>query len=276
MTTTIIGAVEILAGVLFGSIAFIAAGIDALSDTATSAIVFAGLSVSKRRADRGHPYGHRQAETLASMALAIVLALAGVRIAYSAVERFRAGVALEAAPELFLLAGLAVPILGALAGLKIRTGRRTGNKSVVADGYHTLSDSVSAVAVFVGLAFVRLGYPKADSIVALGISALVVWWGASIGRNALNVLMEASPGQEVVADIKRTCLGTPGVLACHKCRARRVGSRILADLHVLVDPELSVEDAHALATRIERRLKARVDGLDSVVVHIEPYRGKPQ
>ncbi|MDI6820311.1 MAG: cation transporter [Candidatus Hodarchaeaceae archaeon] len=84
MTTTVMGAAEILAGVLFGSIAFIAAGVDALSDTATSAGVFAGLTVSKRRADRGHPYGHRQAETLASMALAIVLALAGARIAFSA------------------------------------------------------------------------------------------------------------------------------------------------------------------------------------------------
>lgn len=269
------GTVEILAGMLFGSIAFIAAGVDALSDTATSAIVFAGLSVSKRRADRGHPYGHRQAETIASMILAIVLASAGVRIAYSAVERLLARVAMEAAPELFLLAGLAVPILGALAGLKIRTGRRTGNLSVVADGYHTLSDSISAIAVLVGLALVGLGYPVADPMVALGISVLVIWWGLSIGRNALNVLMEASPGQEVVADIKRTCLSIPGVLACHKCRARRVGSRVLADLHVLVDPELKVEDAHALATRIEHRLRARVGDLDSVVVHIEPFRKKP-
>jgi len=276
VVTTFMGAVESLAGLLFGSVAFVAAGVDALADTVTSVGVIVGLRVSKRPPDAEHPYGHRQAETLASMALAVVLFLAGIRVAYSAVERLYLGAAVQATLELSLFGVLAIFLLGALANKKIRTGRQTGNLSVVADGYHTLSDSASAFAVLVGLIFVRQGYPQVDPIIALGISVLITWWSLRIGRDALNILMGVSPGPEVMANIREVCRSVPGVIDCHRCRARRVGSRILADLHVLVDPEMSIEDAHEIATQVERRLKAKVKGLASVVVHVEPHRGKPR
>jgi len=276
VVTTFMGAVESLAGLLFGSVAFVAAGVDALADTVTSVGVIVGLRVSKRPPDAEHLYGHRQAETLASMALAVVLFLAGIRVAYSAVERLYLGAAVQATLELSLFGVLAIFLLGALANKKIRTGRQTGNLSVVADGYHTLSDSASALAVFVGLIFVRQGYPQVDPIIALGISVLITWWSLRIGRDALNILMGVSPGPEVMANIREVCRSVPGVIDCHRCRARRVGSRILADLHVLVDPEMSIEDAHEIATQVERRLKAKVKGLASVVVHVEPHRGKPR
>jgi len=210
------------------------------------------------------------------MALAVVLLLAGIRVAYSAMERLHLGAVVQATPELFLLAGVAIFLLGILARQKIRVGKRMGNLSVVADGYHTLSDSVSAFAVLVGLIFVRWGYPGVDPLIALGISVLITRWGLVVGRDALNILMGASPGPEVMANIREVCRSVPGVLDCHRCRARRVGSRILADLHVLVDPKISVEDAHEIATQVEHRLKAKVKGLASVVVHVEPHRRKPR
>jgi cation diffusion facilitator family transporter len=175
ITTTAMGTAEFLMGSIFGSVAFIAAGVDAFSDTATSISVLSGLRVSRRPADRGHPYGHRQAETLASTILAVVLVLAGIRVAYSALERLRFDAAIEATVELFMLAGLAIFILGVLAHQKIRTGKRTGKLSVVADGYHTLSDSISAAVILIGLLFIRQGYPQVDPIIALGISALIIY-----------------------------------------------------------------------------------------------------
>lgn len=274
VVTTTLGGTELLAGLLSGSVAFIAAGVDAFSDTITSLGVLAGLRVSKRPPDAEHLYGHRQAETLASMALAIVLLFAGIRIGYSAIERLCLGAAVQATLGLFLLAGLAIFLLGVLAKQKIRVGKRTGNLSVVADGYHTLSDSASALAVLVGLVFVSQGYPVVDPIIALGISVLVARWGLMIGRDALNIIMGKSPGPEVMNEIRKICRDVPGVLSCHRCRARRVGSRIFADLHVLVDPKMSVMDAHEIATQVERRLKARVKGLVSVVVHVEPRGGR--
>ena len=269
--TTFMGAALLLAGFIFGSVAFIAAGTGNLSDTVTSIGVLVGLRVSKRPPDASHHYGHRQAETLASIALAGALFIAGIRVAYSAAERLYLGGAVQATTELFLLVVLAIFVLGALANKKIRIGRQMRNLSVVADGYETLADVASAFAVLAGLIFVRQGFPKADPIVALGISVLITWWSLRIGRDAFNILMGASPGPEVMSDIRNVCRSVPGVLDCHRARARLVGSRILADIHVLVDPEMSIGDAHEIATQVERRLKAKVKGLSSVVVHVEPH-----
>ncbi len=272
LMTTAVGIVELWAAVLFGSLAFIAAGIDALSDTATSVGVFAGRRVSKRPADREHPYGHAQAETLASILLAAVLILAGARVAYLAIEKIHLGLVSKATPELFLLAGLTLVIFGTLAKYKIRTGRQVNSLSLVADGYHTLTDAASAAAIIIGLGLVGLGHAWADPLVALAISAFILRWGFNVGRDALNILMEASPGTEVLAKINRVCMGVPGVLGCHHCRARRVGSRIFADVHIYVNPKMSVDRAHEIATRVERVLKTRIADLTSVVVHMEPAR----
>lgn len=270
--TTILGAAEVWAALLFGMVAFLAAGIDALFDTATSLGVFAGLRVSRRPADRGHPYGHRQAETLISVVLACVLVFTSVRIILLSLDKIYSQTPVKTAPEPFLLAVLSFVILGALARHKISTGKQTNNSSVVADGYHTLSDSISAAAILVGLVFIQMGYSWVDPLVALGISIIILHWALSIGRDAINVLMGASPGAKVMARIREICRGVLGVKGCHKCRARRVGSRIFADVHILVDPKLSTGQSHKVATQVERRLKANVPNLTSVVVHIEPTR----
>ncbi len=270
IVTTILGAVEVSAAFSFGMVAFLAAGIDALFDTATSLGVFAGLRVSRRPADRGHPYGHRQAETLVSVFLASALVLTAVNIEWLSLDRIYLQTPAKAALELFLLAALSLVILSVLARYKINTGKLTKNLSVVADGYHTLTDSVSVGAILVGLVFIQMGYSWVDPLVALGISFIILYWALSIGQDAINVLMGAAPGARVMAKMRKICRNAPGVKGCHKCRARRVGSRIFADVHILVDPKLSVEESHEVATRVEHRLKAEIPDLTSVVVHIEP------
>ena len=278
VVTTMVGAIEYTTGSIFGSIAVLAAGIDALADTATSLGVIAGLRVSKRPPDAGHPYGHRQAETLASMFLSVALVFAGIRIASLAIERLYQGGVVEATPALFAVTIGAVIVSSVLARYKIVTGKRTGNPSVVADGYHTLTDAISAAVVLFGIGFVAAGHPKADSVVALAVSILVIRWGLGIGRDAVNTVMEVSPGPAVMADIKKVAMSVPGVHDCHRCRARKVGSRIFADLHVLVGPRIHIDVAHAIATKVERRLYEKIPNMGSVVVHVEPQdlklRGK--
>jgi len=270
IVTTLLGAVEVFASMMFGVVAFLAAGTDALFDTLTSIGVLAGLRVSKRPADRGHMYGHMQAETLVSVFLAGALVFAGLRIEFLALDKINSPTQVEATTELFLVAALAILIFSTLAKYKIKIGRSTRKNSVVADGYHTLSDSFSSVTVLVGLALIKMGYAWMDTIAALVIAVIILRWGFVIGHDALNVLMGASPGAKVISKVKEISVSVPGVKGCHKCRARRVGSRIHADLHIQVDPKLSVEDAHKVATKVERSLKAKIPDLASVVVHIEP------
>jgi cation diffusion facilitator family transporter len=270
--TTLRGLAEIVVALFSGSVALAAAGLDSFSDTVTSMVIFAGLKVSKRPADRGHPYGHAQAETLVSLLLAVVLFLGGLGVAFLAMEKFYSGASVAMTFEVFLVAVLAILISGYLAWYKIRVGRKVHSMAVAADGYNSLSDAVSAASVAVGMVFVALGHIWVDSVVALGISILILYWSMRIGKNVLSVLMEASPGKDVMDEIIRTCSGVPGVISCHSYRARRVGSRIYADVHINVDPKITVEKSHDIATRVERRLKAKIVKLTSVVVHVEPAK----
>jgi cation diffusion facilitator family transporter len=274
IVTTSVGLVAFTAGTIFGSVAVVAAGIDALADTATSIGVIAGLLVARRPPDETHHYGHRQAETLTSAFLSVALILVGIRIAYSAVENLRQGVTVDASIPLFITTIAAVVIGAVLAKNKISIGKRTGNPSVVADGYETLAGAIAAAVVLLGLGFVAVGYPQADPVVALGVSALVVWWGLGIGRDTINTIMEKSPGPKVMMNIRKVVLSVPGVRDCHKLRARKVGSRISADLHIQVDPRTHVDKAHIIATKVEHRLQEKIPDIHSVVVHIEPIEGK--
>lgn len=274
LVTTTIGLAEFTAGTLFGSIAVVAAGIDAIADTFTSVGVITGLRVSRRPPDADHLYGHRQAETLASAFLSIALIFAGIRIAYSAIDGLYHGTAITASIQLFAVILMAVVVSAVLARYKIAIGKKTGNLSVVADGYHTLTDALSAVAALIGLGFVKMGFSAADSIVALAISALVIRWGVGIGWNAINTLMGASPGPRVMADIKKVALSVSGVRDCHRLRARKVGSRIFADLHLLVGPRIHVDEAHAIASKVEHRIKDKIPNMSSVIVHVEPLGRK--
>ncbi|MEM2282800.1 MAG: cation diffusion facilitator family transporter [Candidatus Hadarchaeales archaeon] len=268
-TTTVMGILEFSAGFLLGSMAFLAASVDALTDTFTSVMVLLGLRISERRADSHHLYGHHQAETLTSLALALALALASVRIMYSAVQGLGRSNFTPSA-GLYLLSVSGIVIFSLLAREKIRIGRKLSNLSVVADGYHTLSDSLALVAVLAGLVFCRWGYPQADALVAVGISILIMWYSITLWRRIVDVFMESSPGERVMREMKELVLGMPGVRGCHELRARRVGSKIFADLHVLVEPYTSVEDAHKLTERMERLLKRKIKDLHSVVIHVEP------
>jgi len=274
IVTTSVGLVEFTAGTIFGSVAVLAASIDSLADTATSIGVIVGLRVSKRPPDESYHYGYRQAETVMSALLSAALVFLGVFIAYSAVDKLRQGITVDASIPLFIVSITAVVIGAVLAKNKITIGKRTGNPSVVADGYNTLAAAAAAAVVLFGLGFAKVGYPQADPIVALCVSALVVWWGLRIGRDTINTVMEKSPGPKVMRNIREVVLSVPGVHDCHKLRARRVGSRISTDLHIQVDPKTRVAKAHTIATKVERRLHEKIPKIHSVVIHIEPIEGK--
>lgn len=264
--TTGLGLAEVGLWSAFGLLAFLAAGLDALFDTFTSLCVLGGLRVSRRPADRNHQYGHGQAEMLVSLLLSCVLILAAVRIILLSL---RAGEPGEPPLWLVPLAGATVPAFLALGAGKVRVGRRWGNPSVVADGYHTLSDALASSLVLASLVFVRAGWGWADALASSLIALLLMYWGLCVGREAVGSLMGAAP-EGFASEVRRACLGVRGVRGYHRCRARRVGSRIHADLHLQVDPSLSVGKAHEVASRVERRLRRRVPGLSSVVVHVEP------
>ncbi len=272
LATTIMGSSQLIFSFIFNSLALLALGLETLSDSVTTVVAIWGTRVSRRPADRGHPYGHWQAESLVSLFLALALGISGLRVLISSVDRLRAGTVPGITPEAILVPAVSASVCLTLALYKLRVGRREGSLPLVSDAYHTLTDFLTSTSAGLGLAAVHAGYPAADPAVAMAISFLLFYLSFSIGRASVSLLMERAAPEQMISEMKSICRQTPGVRGFHKLRTRRSGSKIFADVHVLVDQDKSVREAHEIASKLERRLKSKIHGLSSVVVHVEPER----
>ena len=150
-------------------------------------------------------------------------------------------------------------------------GKRLRSEVLRADAAHTFSDALVSVGVIVGLAFVWLGFPVADSVMALVVTVAILATAFSVLRQALSTLSDHAriPRDELEAVV----LSCPGVRHTHKIRTRGTEGEVYADLHLLVDPAMTVQDAHNLGDRVEAALKESFPQIEEVLVHIEPDDG---
>jgi cation diffusion facilitator family transporter len=263
--------VKAFVGILAGSIALIADAIHSLADLLTSAVVLVGLRIAERPADANHPYGHTRAETLAAAFIAGPLAISGLVMAWTAVRNLSAA---RPAPEPWALwtALAAVIVKEILYQYKVRVGRRTGSRSVIADAWHHRSDALSSAAVLVGLALTRL-HPSlwwADPAAALLVCAFIVWIGVGALRGAVRDLMDEHPGSALEASLRRVISEHPSVAKAEKIWMRRAGLEYSVDIHIEVDPDLPVSEGHEIAHEVIDRIRTQLPEVRNVQVHVEP------
>jgi cation diffusion facilitator family transporter len=260
-------------GLAAGSIALVADAIHSLADLLTSSVVLVGLRIAERPADENHPYGHMRAETLAAVFIAGPLAISGLVMGWSAVRNL--GVP-RPAPEAAALwtALAAVALKEILYQYKIRVGRRTGSRSVIADAWHHRSDALSSAAVLGGLALTRLDESLwwADPAAALLVCVFVVWAGVSALRGAIGDLMDERPGTMPEDTLRRIIAEHPRVSKVEKILLRRAGLEYSADVHIEVDPELPVREGHEIAHEVIDSIRARMPEVRNVQIHVEPAR----
>jgi len=262
--------VKLVVGYLTGSLSLIADGFDSLFDAASNVIGLVGVGLAGRPPDAQHPYGHRKAEAITSLVIAMLLFVTTWEIAKSAIERLRNPGLITGDVTMLSFAAIAVSILMHLAVVRyeLRAGRRLKSDVLVADAMHTRADVFVSLSVAIGLVAMRLGYPLADPIVALLVAAFVAKIGIDIVREAVGPLMEEAalpPGA-----LEHVILSVPGVVSSHRVRTRAQGAAMIADLHIRVNPSMSAEQAHAIAHEVRRRLAEENPALQDVTVHIEP------
>ncbi len=265
---------KLLAGWLFGSQAILADGLHSSSDLVTDLAVLAGLRMSQRPADRTHPFGHRRISTLVAMFVGAALLVAAASIAYRAVVSYR-----RVHPPLtsLLPLGLAVatiPVKELLFRLTRYVGRRCADTSLIANAWHHRSDALSSVAAAAGLTVVAVGGPGwafVDHLTALVLGAFLLVVAVRILRDSAAELIDRAPRAETLDAIRRAVADTHGVRDHHAVRARHVGGKVSMDIHVLVDPELTVRDGHDIATAVEQRVRRADPSVLDVVVHVEPW-----
>lgn len=254
-----------------GSVALLADTIHNFSDALTAIPLFIAFRLGRRPPTRRYTYGFGRAEDLAGISVVLMIALSAVVAAWEAFDRLLHPQPLEGV-WLLVAAGLAGFLGNELVALyRIREGQAIGSAALVADGYHARTDGLTSLAVVLGAGGVAAGFPLADPIIGLAISAaiLIVLWGAI--RQIYGRLMDAvDPG--LVGSVETRARETPGVDAITEVRVRWIGHRLNAELTIDTDPGLTVAGGHEVAAEVTTRLRALVPHLDTVHVHVHPGR----
>ena len=255
-------------GISSGSVAMSADGVQSLLDGVGNIVGLIGIAVAARPPDQDHQYGHERYETLASMAIAGLMAIGVVEVVQTAVGQLRSGDRPEVTGISF---GVLLGSMAINSGISIwerRAGRRLGSDLLGADATHTASDVFVSAAVIVGLAAERIGLSGADATMSVVIAAMIGWAAWTIVRDASLVLTDAS-----IADPRQlmaTVLAVPGVITAHNLRARSSGGRLWVEVHVTVDPWLSIKQGHEVASGVEASLREGAGPFAQAIVHVEP------
>lgn len=262
-------AVKLVVGFMSGALSLVADGLDTLFDGVTNIVGIVAVRMSSRPPDKEHPYGHRKFETLAALLIATALFITAWELARSAVSR------------LFDPPVVTVDVwtIGALlfgAGIQaftgwweLRKGRELGSEVLRADARHTLASLIVSGAVLAGLVLVWAGYAWADPLVTLIVAGFIVKIGVDTVRENAPALVDRAPLSE--ENISQVVAGVAGVESYHRIRSRGPTDNVAIDLHVRVAPNLSMQDANAIADEVRRRLLA-LPGVDDVTVHAEAER----
>jgi cation diffusion facilitator family transporter len=262
-------AVKLAAGLATGALSVVADALDSLFDGLSNVAGLAGLRAAARPPDADHPYGHRKFETIAAVSIAFLLFLTSWQLLLAAWNRWWS----DAVPEINLWSAAAM-----LAGMllqagtsfyELRQGRRLNSEVLVADALHTRASILVSVSVLGGLGLIRLGFPRADPILAAFVAVMIARVGVDILRETLPVLVDQAafdPGK-----IAGVVEGVGGIESFHRVRSRGAAGNAAIDLHIRVLPEKTVQEANAIADEVRRRLMS-LDGVSDVTVHIEAQR----
>ncbi len=267
----ILGVVKIMIGLAAGSEALIADGVHSLSDLATDFLVLFAAKHAHREADEDHPYGHGRIETVATVALGVTLVIVAVGISIDAFSRMSSGERLLLHGSWALLIALiSVVSKEIIYQYTARVARRLRSNMLHANAWHSRSDAISSIIVVIGVGGAMAGYTYLDEVAAIAVALMIAKIGWDLLWTSLQELIDKALEPELVEEIRRAILGVGGVRACHMLRTRTSGSDSLVDVHIQVDPTLSVSEGHQIGERVRRQLISEVEHVADVTVHIDP------
>ncbi|MDD2943055.1 MAG: cation diffusion facilitator family transporter [bacterium] len=269
----VLGVSKLVAGVVTSSFALMTDAVNSLGDVLTTIAVMVAIHFAQKPPDETHPYGHTRAEAVAGVNVALLVLISALALGYEAICRITE---VHPLPPLWtlLLAGANVAIKEALYRYKIRVGQRTKSSAIIAHAWDHRSDAFSSLAVLLGLGAVYLGgddYIFADEVAALFVVAAIAWSSSKLFRSSASELMDAQADSELIESIRRVAQEVPEVKGVETLWVRKSGIEYLADIHIEVDPELSVRKGHIIGHKVRDLLLERFVALRDVLVHLEPW-----
>lgn len=262
---------QILFGIIDQSQALLADGLHTLSDLVSDVVVLIAAKYSAEEADTTHPYGHARFETLATVIVGAILLFVAMEILLNAVQKLLSPESLPQ-PGFLSLTIVIIAILSkeALYQYTIYVSKRTQSLMLKANAWHHRSDAISSVIVLIGIGGTLWGFYWLDAVAAIGVSFMIAHIGWSLGRSGLQQLVDTGLADEQLQHIKGIISSVDGVHTLHDLRTRSMGSTVLVDVHILVDPRISVSEGHQIGEVVRQTLIKEVAEIGDVLVHIDP------
>ncbi len=264
---------KLVIGILGNSAALVAEGLHSAADLLFDLVVLVGMHMARKEADEDHPYGHGKYESLATLILALILLSVALGIVWDAAGRIQSH-SLEAPAAITLWVALGSMIIKEfLYQYTVRVGRQIGSKIIVANAWHHRSDAIASFAALIGIAGAIMGWPIFDPIAAIGVAFFVGKVGVEIAIDSLKELTDASTAidKEIHDAIQRLINEHSEVQSAHLVKARKMGPDIMVDVHIVVDPFLSVSEGHQIADEVEKTLIRQIPDVTSVMVHVDVH-----
>ncbi len=264
-----LGTMKIFVGILISSMSLVADGFDSVMDLFMGILAYLGTIISRKPADKSHLYGHEKIEMVFLILIIFVIYITGIGILLQALDRFFSEIIFE-----FSTIGLIIVIISILGKLGIsfyvyRIGEQVNSNSLKATGYNYMTDVISSSLALIAMLSALVGFGFVDSIAALLICGLIFYGATQMLMETIDILLDRAPSEKVQTQIMKISSSVEGVKEVHLLRARIVQHKILGDIHILVDPNITVREGHLISEKVSSVLQKEIKA--SIVVHLEPF-----
>ncbi|MCF0110552.1 MAG: cation transporter [Erysipelotrichaceae bacterium] len=272
IVNVVLSAVKFLAGLIAHSQAMISDAVHSLSDVLSTLVVMVGIHISQRQSDDDHPYGHERLESVASVLLAVLLAMAGAGIAISGYRNMNT----VTVPGTFALVAaiLSIVVKEWMFQYTAKYAKEINSGALMADAWHHRSDSLSSIGALIGIAGAKMGYPIMDTLASMVISVFIVKAAYDIFMQAISQLVDHAVDDETQENIRNLVRANENVKNIDSMRTRMFGSKIYVDLELAVEGTLTVKEGHAIAESVHDAIESTFANVKHCMIHIQPYEEK--
>ena len=268
LANVILAGGKIIIGVFSGSAAILAEGLHSFMDIFSSAVGYIGIRISTKPEDKKHPYGHYKFEVLAGTIITIILLVTGVGIIYEAYQSFLDPEKVKISYLAFGIMLFSAAVNEIMARLKIHFGKKENSISLLSDGFHSRVDVYASLAVFAGL-FLTKYWIYTDSLLAFLIGAYIIKKSFSLGKEAVDSLLDVSAGEEIEGKIKT--IAKMQNIEISSLKTQKKGSAVTANLEIKLPSNLNVEEATKISNNLREKLIQEIESLRYVAIQITSH-----
>lgn len=278
LVNLLLSCIKLAAGFIASSGAMISDAVHSASDVFSTIIVLIGVKISRKEADKEHPYGHERMECVAAIVLAAVLFLTGAGIGMNGLQKILTNDGDNLAVPGVLALGTAIFSIITKEWMFWYTkycAEKINSGALLADAWHHRSDALSSIGSFVGILGARLGFPVMDPIASVIICLFIGKASYDIFKDALDKMVDKSCDDKVIGQLRRVILEQPGVIRIDKLITREFGNRIYVDLEIAADGKKTLCETHAIAEMVHSQIEKQFPNVKHIMVHVNPDEDMP-